>query len=34
LLQKKRTRTIVVNGFNPENIALAVRGENIGTVIQ
>jgi len=34
LLQKKRTRTIIVNGFNPENIALAVRGENIGTVIQ
>ena len=34
LLQKKRTRTIIVNGFNPENIALAVRGEKIGTVIQ
>ena len=34
LLQKKRTRTIVVNGFNPENISLAVRGEKIGTVIQ
>jgi len=34
LLQKKRTKTIVVNGFNPENIALAVRGEKIGTVIQ
>ena len=34
LLQKKRTRTIVVNGFNPENILLAVRGEKIGTVIQ
>lgn len=34
LLQRRRTRTIVVNGFNPENIALAVRGENIGTVIQ
>jgi len=34
LLQKKRTRTIVVNGFDPKNIALAVRGEKIGTVIQ
>jgi len=34
LLQKKRTRTIVVNGFDPKNIALAVRGQKIGTVIQ
>jgi len=34
LLQKKRTRTVIVNGFNPENIALAVRGEKIGTLIR
>ncbi|MFQ6081635.1 MAG: UMP kinase, partial [Candidatus Bathyarchaeia archaeon] len=34
ILQRGRTTTIIVNGFNPENVVLAVRGEKIGTVIQ
>jgi len=34
ILQKERTKTVVVNGFKPENVMLAVRGERIGTIIQ
>jgi len=34
LLQKRRTKTIVVNGFNPENVALVVRGKKVGTLIE
>lgn len=34
ILKKKRIKTIVVNGFNPENILLAVSGAKIGTVVQ
>lgn len=34
ILQKRRTKTIVVNGHKPENIALALTGEKIGTVIE
>jgi len=34
LLQKHRIKTIVVNGFNPENIIRAMKGERIGTVIR
>ncbi|MGQ9565374.1 MAG: UMP kinase [Candidatus Bathyarchaeales archaeon] len=33
ILRKNRTRTIVVYGFEPENILRAVNGEKIGTVI-
>lgn len=33
ILQKSRTRTIVVNGFNPENLLRVAMGEKIGTVI-
>ncbi len=34
ILQKERTKTIVVNGFKPENVMLAVRGERVGTIIE
>ncbi len=34
ILQKKRTKTIVMNGFKPKNVMLAVRGEKIGTAIE
>jgi uridylate kinase len=34
ILQKERTKTIVVNGFKPKNIMLAVRGERVGTTIE
>ena len=33
ILQIRRTKTIVVNGFDPENVALAVKGKKVGTVI-
>jgi len=33
ILQKKRIKTVVVNGFKPENVLLAVKGEKVGTVI-
>ncbi len=33
ILQKNKTRTIVVDGFKPENVLRAVRGEKIGTSI-
>ncbi len=34
ILKKRKMRTIVVNGFEPENLAAAIRGEEVGTVIQ
>jgi len=34
ILQKKRIKTVVVNGFKPENVLLAVEGKNVGTVIE
>ena len=34
ILQKERIRTIVVDGFSPENIASAVEGKKIGTIIE
>jgi len=34
ILQKERTKTVVVNGFKPENILLAVKEEKIGTTIE
>ena len=33
ILQRKRIKTVVVNGFEPENVLLAVRGERVGTLI-
>jgi len=33
VLLKRRIRTVVVNGFKPENVLLAVRGGRVGTVI-
>jgi uridylate kinase len=33
ILKEKRIKTIVVNGFNPENILSALSGEKIGTLL-
>ena len=33
VLKRKRVKLIVVNGFRPENILAAVKGETIGTVV-
>jgi uridylate kinase len=33
ILKRKRMRLVVVNGFKPENILAAVRGEKIGTIV-
>ena len=33
ILQKKKIRTVIVNGFKPENVLLAVKHEKVGTVI-
>jgi len=33
ILQKRRIKTVVVNGFKPENVLLAVKGERVGTVV-
>jgi uridylate kinase len=34
ILEKRRMRMVVVNGFKPENVLLAVKGENVGTTIR
>jgi uridylate kinase len=34
VLKRKRVRLIVVNGFKPENILAAVKGEKVGTVVE
>ncbi len=34
ILQKERIKTVIVNGFNPENIALAIEGKKVGTIIE
>nr|MDO8134179.1 UMP kinase [Candidatus Njordarchaeum guaymaensis] len=34
VLQKSKTKTIVVNGFKPENVLLVVKGKKIGTLIE
>jgi uridylate kinase len=34
ILQKRRTKTVVVNGFKPKNILLAVRDKKVGTLIK
>jgi uridylate kinase len=33
ILQKNKIRTVVVDGFKPENVLLAVKGEKVGTLI-
>jgi len=33
ILQKSRTKTVIVNGFESENLLRAVRGEKTGTII-
>ena len=33
ILEKRRMRMVVVNGFKPENVLLAVKGEKVGTII-
>jgi uridylate kinase len=33
VLERKRVRLIVVNGFKPENIVTAVKGEKVGTTV-
>lgn len=34
ILQKGRTKVVVVNGFRPTNVLLALKGEKVGTTIQ
>ena len=34
ILRKGGTKVVVVNGFEPENVLLAVKGEKVGTVIR
>jgi len=33
ILHKKRIKTVVVNGFKPENVLLAAKGKKVGTLI-
>jgi uridylate kinase len=33
ILKRTHTKLVVVNGFKPQNVLLAVNGENVGTVI-
>jgi len=33
VLKRKRLKMIVVNGFKPENIHAAIKGQNVGTII-
>jgi uridylate kinase len=33
VLKRKRLKLVVVNGFTPENVLAAIKGENVGTVI-
>jgi uridylate kinase len=34
ILQRSKTKTVVVNGFKPKNVLLAIKGEKIGTQIE
>lgn len=34
ILKRERVRVIVVNGFKPENILAAIKGEEVGTLIE
>ena len=33
VLKRKRLKLVVVNGFKPENLLAAIKGENVGTII-
>jgi uridylate kinase len=33
VLKRKRLKLVVVNGYKPENLLAAIKGENVGTVI-
>lgn len=33
ILKRRRVKVVVVNGFKPENVFAAIKGENVGTVI-
>jgi uridylate kinase len=33
VLKRRRVKLVVVSGFKPENIVLAIRGEKVGTVV-
>jgi uridylate kinase len=33
VLKRRRLKLVVVNGFNPENLLAAIKGENVGTII-
>jgi uridylate kinase len=34
VLKRERVKLVVVNGFKPENILLAVQGEKVGTIVE
>jgi uridylate kinase len=34
VLQRSKTRTVIVNGFKPENVLSAVKGKMVGTLIR
>jgi uridylate kinase len=34
VLKRERVKLVVVNGFKPENILAAVRGEKVGTIVE
>lgn len=34
VLKRNRIKIIVVNGFKPENILSAIKGEKVGTVVE
>jgi uridylate kinase len=34
ILKRVKIKFVVVNGFNPNNVLLAVKGENVGTIIE
>jgi uridylate kinase len=34
ILRRSRTKTVVVSGFRPGNVLLAVKGDRIGTVVE
>jgi len=33
ILRRRKIKTVIVNGFKPDNVLLAVKGETVGTVI-
>ncbi|MEM2995117.1 MAG: UMP kinase [Candidatus Bathyarchaeia archaeon] len=34
ILKRARIKIVVVNGFKPENVLLAIKGEHVGTIIE